>query len=322
MPRIFITRQIPEKGLAILRPHCEISLWDDELPPPYETLKDRVRGMDGLLCLLTDRIDGDLMDAAPDLRVISNLAVGYDNIDVDAATQRGIPVGNTPGVLTETSADLAFALMCAGMRRLPEAERYVKAGKWRTWHPLTLLGHDLHGATLGIIGLGRIGQAVAKRARGFDMRLLYHGGSDTEAATQLGAERVALDVLLRQSDIVSIHAPLTDETRGMIGAEQLSQMKKGALLVNTARGPIVQTDALVAALQSGRIRAALDVTDPEPLPADHPLLTLDNCLVVPHIGSSTIHTRERMATIAAENLLAGLRGEKLPHCVNPSIYAD
>lgn len=305
-----------------MRPHCEISLWEDELPPPYETLKDRVRGVDGLLCLLTDRIDGELMDAAPDLRVISNLAVGYDNIDVDAATQRGIPVGNTPGVLTDTSADLAFALMCAGMRRLPEAERYVKAGKWQTWHPLTLLGHDLHGATLGIIGLGRIGQAVAKRARGFDMRLLYHGGSDTEAAAQLGAERVALDVLLRESDIVSIHAPLNDETRGMIGAEQLSLMKEGALLVNTARGPIVQTDALVAALQTGRIRAALDVTDPEPLPADHALLTLDNCLVVPHIGSSTIHTRERMATIAAENLLAGLRGDKLPHCVNPSIYAD
>jgi glyoxylate reductase len=319
-PRVYVTRQLPGTGLDGLRDICDLHVWPGELPPPRETLLQEVAEAEGLIPLLNDRIDASVMDAAPKLRIISNYAVGYDNIDVAAATARGIPVGNTPGVLTETTAELAFALLLAAARRLPEGERLVRAGGWETFKPALLLGRDLYGATLGIIGLGRIGQAVARRAVGFSMRVLYHRG-DANAAHQLGAESASLDDVLRQSDFISLHVPLMPETKYLIGARELALMKPTAILVNTARGGVVDPVALYEALRDGVINAAaLDVTEPEPIPMDDPLLTLDNCLIVPHIGSASVATRERMVHIAVDNLLAGLRGERLPHCVNPEVY--
>ncbi|NPV65995.1 MAG: D-glycerate dehydrogenase [Anaerolineae bacterium] len=320
-PRVFITRVIPEEGLALLRDACMIDLWEDELPPPYDILQRRTAEADGLLCLLSDRIDAALLEAAPRLRVISQMAVGYDNIDIAACTAHGLPVGHTPGVLTETTADFAFALLMAAARRIPEAERYARAGRWKTWGPTLLLGRDIHGATLGIIGMGRIGQAVARRARGFAMRLLYTDRAEVPEAAALGAEYRPLDALLAESDFVSLHVPLTPETFHLIDARALSLMQPTAILINTARGPVVDHMALYHALTGGQIAAAaLDVTDPEPLPPDSPLLRLDNCLVVPHIASASVATRGRMAVMAAENLLAGLRGERLPHPVNPEVF--
>ncbi len=270
--------------------------------------------------MLTDRIDGEVMDAADQqLRVISNFAVGVDNVDVAEATRRKIPVGHTPGILTEATADLAWTLLMAAARRITEGDRYVRAGKWRTWEPQLLLGAAVHGATLGIVGFGRIGRAVARRAKGFDMRVLY--SSRSEMADSEGATRVELPELLRESDFVSIHVPLNAETHHLFGAAAFGQMKRGAILVNTARGPVVDPVALYDALASGHLGGtALDVTEPEPLPADHPLLRLANCIVVPHLGSATSATRDRMARMAAENLLAGVSGQRLPYCVNPEVY--
>ncbi|HEY6570626.1 MAG TPA: D-glycerate dehydrogenase [Candidatus Limnocylindrales bacterium] len=323
-PRVFVSRAIPDEGLAPLRAVCDVDLWEEELPPTRGALLRRVAGIDGLLALLTDRVDDELLDAAgTQLRVVSNFGVGYDNIDVPACTRRGIPVGNTPGVLTETTADLAWALILAAARRVVEGDRAVRAGQWRTWGPVLLLGRDVNGATLGIVGFGRIGQAVARRAAGFGMRVLYHArnrvAEDVERET--GATWLPLADLLAQSDFVSLNVSLTAETRHLIDAAALRSMKPSAILVNTARGPVVDTDALVDALRTGVIRAAaLDVTDPEPLPADHPLVALDNCIVVPHIASATEATRGRMAAMAAANLLAGVRGERLPTPVNPEVY--
>ena len=318
-PRVYVTRRIPEAGLRLLADACEVSVWPGEEPPPRAELECELREADGALTLLTDRIDAALLDASPRLRVISNYAVGYDNVDIAAATARGIPVGNTPDTLTETTADFAFALLLAAARRVVEGANYARAGRWRTWGPLLLLGADIHHATLGLVGLGRIGAEVARRARGFDMRLLYTSHSrhpDEERA--LGLEYVPLDDLLAQSDFVSLHAPLTDETTHLLDAQRLARMKRGAILINTARGPVVDTDALVAALRDGPLgAAALDVTDPEPLPADHPLYTLPNALITPHMASASVATRDAMATQAARNLLAGLRGEPLPSGVNP-----
>ncbi len=315
-PRVFVTRIIP--GLERLADSCDADIWQDEAAPPYEILTERVRGVDGLLCMLTDRIDGALMDAAgSNLKIISQMAVGYDNIDVNAARQRGIAIGNTPGVLTETTADLAFALLLASARRLLEGVRYIQDGNWRTWHPTVMLGHDVTGATLGIIGLGRIGRAFARRASGFDMRILAYSPhlSDDDAA-QAGAERVSLEDLLHRSDFVSLHCPLTPETRHLINRTTLAQMKPSAILINTTRGPVVDQAALYEALASGVIAgAALDVTDPEPLPADDPILTLPNVIVVPHVGSATIGTRGKMAQIAVDNLIAGISGQPLLHAV-------
>ncbi len=320
--RVFVTRRIPEEGLERLRPTCAVDLWDDDLPPPADVLRDRVRGVAGILCLLTDPVDEALLQAAgPGLRVISQMAVGVDNIDLAACTRRGIAVGHTPGVLTETTADLAVALLLAAARRLPEAQTAVKAGQWTTWKPLWLAGRDLHGSTVGIVGLGRIGRAVARRLRGFGCRLLYTGPRPVRGAEDLGARFVGLEELLRRSDFVTLHCPLTPRTRRLIDRGALALMKPTAILVNTSRGAVVDPDALFEALAAGRIAgAALDVTDPEPLPPDHPLLSLPNCLVVPHIGSASVATRTRMAVMAAENLLAGLRGEPLPHCANPEVY--
>ena len=321
-PRVFVTRVIPDQGLTLVQEHCDVDLWTDELPPAREVLLGRVRGFDGLLCLLTDRIDGEVLDAAgPQLKVVSNHAVGYDNIDVPAATARRIPVGNTPGILTGATADFAFALLMAAARRVVEGERYVREGKWKTWGPSLLLGPDVHGATLGLIGFGRIGQAMAKRAQGFDMRVLYHDPSAPQNDPALRATGVDLETLLAESDFVSVHTPLTAETRGLMNRERLALMKRTAILINTARGPVVDPAALYEALSERRIfAAALDVTDPEPLPIESPLLTLDNLVVVPHIASASVATRQKMSLMAAQNLLAGLRGERLPNCVNPEVY--
>jgi lactate dehydrogenase-like 2-hydroxyacid dehydrogenase len=277
-----------------------------------------VRDAEGLLTLLTDTVDAALIDAAPRLRVISNCAVGVDNVDVAAATRRGIPVGNTPDVLTDATADMAFALLLAAARRLLEGVQYVRTGKWKTWNLQVLLGADLVGATLGIVGFGRIGKAVAKRAQGFGLKTLY---CDPYATPDWGARRADLDILLAESDFVSLHVPLTPATVHMIDSVTLGKMKSTAILVNTSRGPIVDHEALYDALTSGRIAAAaLDVTEPEPIRTDSPLLRLDTCIVLPHLGSASRRTREEMAMLAAKNLLAGLRSERLPHCVNPGVY--
>ena len=325
-PRVFVTRVVPEGGLAMIRAACDAEVWVEELPPPRPVLLEKVHGIDGLLCLLTDQIDAEVLDAAgPRLRVVSNHAVGYDNVDVAAATARGIPVGNTPGILTETTADFAFALLMAAARRVVEGADYVRAGKWRTWGPMLLLGHDVHGATLGLVGMGRIGQAMARRAAGFGMKVVYYDPYfDAARAAAAGAEGSdTLEALLAEADFISVHVPLTGETHHLINARALAKAKPTAVLINTSRGPVVDTDALVDALASGQIAyAALDVTDPEPLPADHRLLALPNCLVVPHIASASWATRTRMAVMAAENLLAGLRGERLPNCVNPEVYGS
>jgi len=321
-PKVFVTRIIRDKGLDPVKEVCQADIWPEELPPSREILLERVRGVDGLLCLLTDRIDGEVMDAAgPGLKVISNHAVGFDNIDVAAATARGIPVGNTPGILTDATADMAFALMMAAGRRVVEAEKFLRAGKWKTWGPSMLLGLDFAGATLGIVGFGRIGQAVAKRATSFDMRILYHDTSASLSVPSLPAVSTDLDTLLQESDFVSIHVPLTPETHHLVNAEFLSKMKPDAVLVNTSRGGVLDQSALYETLKAHRIfAAALDVTDPEPLPLDSPLLELDNCIIVPHIASASVQSRDMMAFLAAENLIAGVNGERLPYCVNPEVY--
>jgi len=302
MSRVLVTRRLPGPALDRLRAAHDVEVWDGDLPPDRDTLKRLVAGAEGLLCLLTERVDADLLDTAPALRVIANYAVGADNIDLGAAAARGIPVGVTPGVLTDATADLAFALLLAAARRLVPARDDVHAGRWRTWEPEGWLGRDVHGATLVLVGRGRIGEAVARRARGFDMEVVGVGrGDDLHAA-------------LRRADFVSLHVPLTAATRHLVDAAALAQLRPTAILVNTARGGILDQDALAAALHEGRLAgAALDVTDPEPLPGDHPLLTAPNLLVVPHIGSATHATRERMTEMAVENLLAGLAGAPLPH---------
>jgi glyoxylate reductase len=305
--RCFITRELPGPALDRLRERHDVDVWPERLPPPYDELRRRTAEADGLLSLLTDRIDAPLIEASPRLRAIANYAVGYDNIDLAATAARNIPVGNTPDVLTDATADLAFALLLATARKLPEATASVTAGDWLTWEPGRYLGHDVHGATLGIIGRGRIGQAVGHRAAGFDMTVLYtgrHGGTP-------------LAQLLAQSDFVSIHCPLTPDTHHLIDAAALAMMRSSAILINTARGPIIDQAALIDALRDGRIAgAALDVTDPEPPPAGDPVLSAPNVLLAPHIGSATRTARERMAALAVENLLAALDGEPMPHPVS------
>ena len=315
-PRVFVARQIPEEGLAAVRAACDADVWIGELPPTRRELLHRVVGCDGILTLLTDRVDDELLDAAgPGLKVVSNFAVGFDNIDLAACARRGIPVGNTPGVLTETTADLAWVLLMAAARRVAEGDRYVRDGQWKTWGPLLLLGPDVHGSTLGIVGFGRIGQAVARRAQGFGMNVLYHDVQRVadEISVPLGATFVTLEELLERSDFISLHVNLTAETRHLINARTLAAMKPTAVLVNTSRGPVIDQIALADALRDGVIwAAALDVTDPEPIPMNDPLVGLPNCLIVPHIASASRATRGKMAAMAAANLIAGVRGEPLP----------
>jgi glyoxylate reductase len=315
-PRVFVARRIPEVGLDLVRASAEAEVWPDELPPPREVLLDKVCGVDGLLSLLTDRVDDELLDAAgSSLKVVSNFAVGYDNIDVPACVARGVAVGNTPGVLTETTADLAFALLMAVARRLPEGHDYVRGDQWQTWGPMLLLGKDIHGATLGLVGFGRIGREMARRATGFGMRTVYYSRTRADEATEreLNATYAPLEDVLAQADFLSLHTVLSEETRHLIDAAALARMKPGAVLVNTSRGPVVDQEALALALRSGQLfGAGLDVTDPEPLRADHPLVGLPNCLIVPHIASGSERTRDRMAEKAARNLIAGVRGQPLP----------
>lgn len=309
MERIYVTKEIP--GMDRLAGY-ELGVWTGDGPVPEGTLLQGVSGARGLLCMLTDRIDASFLDQAPDLEVISQMAVGVDNIDIPACEARGIAVGHTPDVLTETVADTAFALLGAIVRRLPEGEREVRAGEWGPWEIFHLAGGDLHGTVLGIVGMGRIGQAVARRSIGFGMDVIYSSPSAKDLQ-DVSAVRVELDELLRASDHVVLCTALNDETRCLIGTDELKAMKPTAYLVNVARGPVVVTEALVAALESGQIAgAALDVTDPEPLPGDHPLLSYDNCLIVPHIASASVATRNAMASLAIENLLAAMRGDPMP----------
>ena len=322
-PRVFVSREIFPEALRAIEAETDAELWRDEMPPPRDVLLDKVRGVDGLLCLLTDGVDAELMDAAgPQLKVVSQIAVGFDNIDIPEATRRGIAVGNTPDVLTQTTADATFTLMLAAARKVVEAWRAVQEGRWRTWHPLHFLGQDVYGATLGIVGMGRIGFEVARRGRGFDMEVLYSDivrREDLEAL--LPMTYVDMDSLLERSDFVSLHTVLDDSTYHLIGEAELAKMKTTSVLVNAARGPIVDPRALYEALRDGGIAAAgLDVTEPEPISVDDPLLTLDNCLVVPHIASASVSTRSEMSRIAAQNLINGVKGERLLTCVNPEVY--
>lgn len=317
-PFVFVTRELPGDAIERLRAVAEVEVWPDELPPPYSELRARAVRADGLLTLLTDRIDGALLDAAPRLRVVANMAVGFDNIDVAAATAHGVLVANTPGVLTETTADFAFALLLAAARRVVEGDHAARDGRWRTWSPTFLLGQDVHGATLGIVGLGAIGRAVARRARGFGMRVLYADRSPSDAAAETSAEYCSLDDLLRRADFVSVHVPLTPETRHLFGEREFGLMKPSAVFVNTSRGPVVDEAALERALREGRIAAAaIDVTELEPLPLESPLLTLPNLIVTPHIASASVATRGRMAAMAAEAVVAGLAGRVPASCLNP-----
>ena len=321
-PRVFVSRRIPEVGLKLIQDRCDAEVWPNQLPPPYDVLRDKIRDCDGLVSLLTDRIDAALLDDAPKLKVVSNYAVGFNNVDVAEATKRGICVGNTPRVLTDATADMALTLMLAAARRLVEACDDAKAGRWKTWEPLGWLGQDLTGRTLGIIGMGRIGYAVAQRCRGgWGMQVLYSDVNRNEKAeAELGARKVELDVLLRESDFVSVHTDLNPQTKGMFDAARFRQMKRTAVFINTARGPLVDQKALAEALRSGTIFAAgLDVTDPEPLPTDDELYKLPNCVVAPHIASATVQTRDAMARICAENLVAGVSGQKLTAWVNPEV---
>ncbi len=322
-PKVFVARKMAPEALEKIAGATEMELWDGELPPPRDVYLEKVRDIDGLLSILTDKIDAEIMDASPRLKIVSNLAVGFDNIDVPAATSRGILVGNTPGVLTETTADFAFTLLMAAARRVVEGDKYTRRGDWKTWGPMILLGYDVHHATLGIIGSGRIGMEMAKRARGFDMKVLYHDvvRRKPEEEAALGLEYVPnLEELLSRADFVTVHVPLTADTHHMISTREFAAMKPTAVLVNSARGPVVDPKALYEALKSGQIFAAgLDVTDPEPIPMDDPLLTLDNIVIAPHIASGSVATRTKMANMAAANLLAGLKGELPPNCVNPEV---
>ena len=320
-PIIFVTRGLPGGALDLLAQHTDLHVWEEELPPPRRELLRQAARCHGLITLLTDRVDDELLEGAPHLVVVSNMATGFDNIDIAATSRRSVLVTRTPGVLSETTADFAFALLLAAARRVTEADRYVRAGRWKTWGPSTLLGRDVFGATLGIVGLGGVGTEVAKRARGFGMRIMYHDRARKPVLERrYGLAFLLLEDLLRESDFVTLHAALTPQTRGLIGRRELDLMKESAILINTGRGPLVDQAALYEALKSGLIAgAALDVTDPEPLPPGDPLLTLENTVIAPHIASASTATRSRMAMLAAENLLAALAGRIPKDTVNREI---
>jgi glyoxylate reductase len=321
MPRVFVTRQVLPQGIQALYQHATVRVWEEDRPVPRPILEEEFARCDAVLTMVTDKIDRDLIALNPHIKIISNYGVGYDNIDVATASEKRIPVGNTPNAVTEGTADIAFALLMAGARRISEAERFVRNGKWGAWHPQLLLGQDVWGATLGIIGFGRIGQAMAKRATGFDMRILYSGNPKPAEAQRVNAQHVALETLLRESDFVSVHTALTPQTYHFIGEKELRQMKPTAILINTARGGVVDPQALYHALRDGTIAyTGLDVTEPEPIPMDSPLLSLDNCVIVPHIGSATVKTRTDMGLAASANIIAVLNGERPRFCVNPHIY--
>lgn len=319
--KIFVTREIPKPGLDLLRKEFDVELNPNDYVMTKKELMNVVRGKDGLLCLLTDPVDRDVIYAEPNLKMIASYAVGYDNIDVGAATERGIPVSNTPGVLTDTTAELAWALLFAVARRIVEGDRFTRAGKFTGWAPMLMLGQDVSNKTLGIIGAGRIGTAMALKSKGFNMSVLYTDEQNNEQLDlELHAKKVTLSELLKKSDFVSIHLPLTKQTHHLIGKQELRMMKRTAILVNTARGPIVDEHALVRALKEQWIfGAGLDVYEHEPLIAKD-LFALDNVVLQPHTGSGTIETRTKMALMAAENLIAGLKGDIPPNCVNKEVF--
>jgi glyoxylate reductase len=321
-PFVIITHTLPEAWISRIKDECDLLIGpEDSTDFPLELQKNLHRA-DGLFSLLTDSIDQEILNKAVNLKVISNMAVGVDNIDLAACNRLKIPVGHTPGVLTEGTADLTMAILLAIARRIPEASQDAKAGRWTTWSPTGWLGGDLHGNKIGIVGMGKIGQAVARRAHGFGMDIIYNDqSSKPEIEEEIGARLVPLDQLLKISDYICLHVPLNPDTRKMIGIKELNKMKKDTYLINVSRGPVVDTDALVTALKENKIAgAAIDVTDPEPLPREHPLYKLNNCLITPHIGSATHNTRRKMAELACTNLLAGLKGDRLPFCVNPEVY--
>jgi glyoxylate reductase len=320
LPLVLITHSLPQDWISSLEHHCKLRIGPLDATTLDQSLIDLLPQAEGLFTLLSIPVTEEILRVTPKLRVVSNMAVGVDNIDIKACTLRNIPVGNTPGVLTESTADLTMAIMLAIGRHLPQASLDAREGRWKTWSPAGWLGTELNGAILGILGMGKIGKAVARRATGFGMKILF---TDPEIIFFNGATQVSMEELLKLSDIVTLHTPLTAETFGLINKSRLSLMKPTAILINAARGPLVDTSALLKALKQHTIAsAALDVTDPEPLPPDHPLYRLPNCLIVPHIGSATIQTRRKMAELACENLLAGLRGERLPYCVNPEVYSN
>jgi glyoxylate reductase len=323
LDKVLVTQDLPWGVLDALAGECELERWSEERPPSRDELIERLQGARGLLCLLTNRIDAELVTQCPQLQFVSSMSVGVDHVDVAALSGRGIALGNTPGVLVDTTADLNFALMLAAARRIPEADQYVRQGQWkhpRAWYPDMFVGKDLSDSTLGIIGLGDIGQAVARRAAGFGMKIIAWTRSGRQVD---GVESVALMTLLQQSDFVSVNVALTQDTRNLIDAEAIARMKPGAILVNTARGGIVDEQALAEALRSGALSAAgVDVFAREPIEPDNPLLELPNVVLAPHIGSATVRTRTRMAQLAVDNVRAALRGERMPHCVNPEVYTS
>ena len=323
-PKVYITRRIPESGIKLLQESCDVEIWDSDDVVPRDVFLKAISDKDAVLCLLTDKVDAETMDVAKSVKIFANMAVGFDNIDVDECTKRGVMASNTPGVLTDTTADFAFTLLMAAARRIREGHEFVQAGKWETWGPLLLMGQDIHHATLGLIGLGRIGTEMARRGQGFSMRVLYNDVVRREELEQeLGLEYADFDTVLQESDFVSMHVPYMPATHHLISTEQLAMMKRTAVLINTARGPIVDPQALYIALKSGEIWAAgLDVTDPEPIPMDDPLLTLDNCLIAPHIASASFNTRSDMSELAANNILAALSGERPPTILNPDVLGN
>jgi glyoxylate reductase len=321
-PKAYITRELPERGLKKIKEHFDAEVWPEYAPPPKKVIVDKVATVDALVSLLSDKIDPEVFNAAPKLKIVSQLAVGFDNIDIAEATRRGIYVTNTPEVLTDTTADFAWALLMAIARRVAEADKYVRTGKWKvSWHPAMLSGRDIYGATIGIIGAGRIGYAVAKRAKGFDMRVLFYDVIPRpEMEKDLRAKKVDLDTLLKESDFVSVHVPLMKETHHLVNAQKLSLMKKTAYLINNSRGPVVDEKALYEALRKGQIAGAgLDVFEQEPTPVDNPLLKLDNVVVAPHISSASLETRAKMSEMVAENLVAFFEGKRPPNLVNSDV---
>ncbi|MDE2816511.1 MAG: D-glycerate dehydrogenase [Chloroflexota bacterium] len=323
-PKVYVTRRIPESGINLLQQSCDVEIWDSDDVVPRDVFLEAVADKDGVLCLLTDKVDAETLDVAKNAKIFANMAVGFDNIDVDECTKRGVMASNTPGVLTDTTADFAFTLLMAAARRIREGHEFVHAGKWETWGPLLLMGQDIHHATLGLIGLGRIGTEMARRGQGFSMRVIYNDVVRREDLEQeLGLEYADFDTVLKESDFVSLHVPYMPATHHLISTEQLALMKESAILINTARGAIVDPQALYTALKSGEIWAAgLDVTEPEPIPMDDPLLTLDNCLIAPHIASASFNTRNDMSELAANNILAALSGKRPPTILNPEVLED
>jgi glyoxylate reductase len=321
-PRVYVTRELPERGLKIIKKFFDAEVWPEYAPPPKKVIVEKARNVDALGSLLSDKIDAEVFDAAPKLKIVSQLAVGFDNIDVQEATKRGIYVTNTPEVLTDTTADFAWALLMAVARRVVEADKYVRAGQWKVgWHPSMLSGRDVYGTTLGIVGAGRIGYAMAKRAKGFDMKTLFYDVIPRpEIERDFGAKKVDMETLLKESDFVSIHVPLMKETHHLINADRLRLMKKTAYLINNSRGPVVDEKALYEALKTGKIAGAgIDVFEQEPTSMDNPLLKLDNVVVAPHISSASLETRSKMAEMVAENLVAFFEGKKPPNLVNPDV---